>query len=140
MLSQSLLDDSQLDSLNRAISQEIAAQKESVGVDFLNIDAVEALPQQAGGYVYRLVLSEPIIAHPDQVLTFHVRRPRDEISAVVMVSGDTGLVVMTSKPLPEDANADQILLRSIVHPCRPSVLSRSKATVASSNRKKCCPT
>ena len=103
MDSKALLSEQQCDSLNRAISQEIAAQKERVGVDFLNIDAIELKQQQAGGYVYRLVLSQPINAHADQVLTFHIRRPQEKINAIVMVCDDAGLVVLTTRPLPEDA-------------------------------------
>ncbi len=121
-----LFSEEQSESLDKAFRQEMLAQQKRVGVEFLDIDAIELLDQQAGGYVYRLVLSDEIRVHPDQVLTFHIRRPKDMVSAVVMQSDDAGIVVLTDKPLPEDATLIQYSQTDRFHAARS--FSRRRST------------
>ncbi|HXG11463.1 MAG TPA: AAA domain-containing protein [Gemmataceae bacterium] len=99
----SVLSDLDLDSINAAIREEIAAVKESITTAWLDIDGIEHLTDVPGSFVYRLILSSPVHFSPDQTVTFHTRSPMDTIQAVIVRSDDEGLVVECQKPLPTDA-------------------------------------
>lgn len=98
--------------IREAIRAEIAAASKEVKSSWLDIDAIEALADQPGHFVYRLVLSSPVHLAPDQAVTFQTQRPRDSIPAVVIKADDEGLVVECRKALPADAK----LLRMSLDP------------------------
>ena len=92
-----------LASIRSAIQAEIAAATGEQKSSWLDIDAIEHLTDQPGHFVYRLGLSSPIQAAPDQAVTFHIRRPRDNIPAIVLKADEEGLIVECQKALPADA-------------------------------------
>jgi hypothetical protein len=58
------------DSISAAIHQEIAAQSQSVTGTWLDIDVIESMGEAPGKFVYRLVLSNPVLFSVDQAITF----------------------------------------------------------------------
>ena len=90
-------------SIEAAVREEIAAANETTKTEWLDIDAIEHLPDSFGKFIYRLVLSTPAHFSPDQPVTFQTRHPKDSIPAIVVRSDDEGLVVECEKPLPTDA-------------------------------------
>lgn len=91
------------DSILAAIHQEIAAQSQSGTGTWLDIDVIESVGEAPGKFVYRLVLSNPVLFSGDQAITFQTRNPRESIAAMVIRSDDDGVVVECEKTLPTDA-------------------------------------
>ncbi len=92
-----------LESMQAAIREEMAAARDSAKTAWLDIDAIEHLQDVAGHYVYRLALSTPAHFSSDQAVTFETMKPKDTIPAVILQSDDEGIVVECEKPLPTDA-------------------------------------
>jgi len=90
-------------SIEAAVREEITAQSESLKSAWLDIDAIEQLPDAPGKFLYRLVLSTPVNFGAEQAVTFHCRNPPDNIHAVIVRCDDEGLIVECEKPLPHDA-------------------------------------
>ena len=99
----SLFSSSDLESIQTAIQSEIAATIKEHRSALLDIDAIEHLANQPGHFVYRLILSSPILIAPDQRVRFLTQRPRLEISATVIKADEEGLVVECQKALPVEA-------------------------------------
>jgi hypothetical protein len=98
-----VLSDDELASIKAAVGEEIAEARQMTKGGWLDIDGIEHLADSSGNFVYRLILSSPVHFSPDQTVTFHTRRPKDTIQAVIVRSDDEGLVVECQKPLPTDA-------------------------------------
>lgn len=97
------ISDLDFESIKAAISEEIAATKETVKSKWLDIDGIEHLADSTGNFVYRLILSSPVNFGSDQTVAFHTRNATESIQAVIVRSDDDGLVVECQKPLPTDA-------------------------------------
>jgi len=98
-----LLSSGDLASIRSAIQAEIAAATVAQKSSCLDIGAIENLADQPGNLVYRLVLSTPIQAAPDQAVTFPIQRPEDKNSAIVIKSDEEGLIVDCQKALAAEA-------------------------------------